>query len=165
TLPCAPEFSSSPTIVFVFGASSVSASITNTLASCARTLYALRRASHFTCFGTSWRKLRFGRGPKTLPPPRQWGERVEPWRARPVPFCRQGLLLPPETCARVFVDAVPWRWFARYAFTTCHIAASWTVPSNSTSGSSRSPLLAPSALKAGALNMDAIVFLPVTSCG
>ncbi len=26
-----------------------------------------------------------------MPPPGQWGARVLPWRARPVPFCRHGL--------------------------------------------------------------------------
>src|ERR1700689_2170234 len=37
------------------------------------------------------------------------GERLEPAQARPVPFCRHGLALPPETIARVFVAAVPRR--------------------------------------------------------
>ena len=32
-----------------------------------------------------------------------WGARMEPWRARPVPFCLNGLRPPPETSARVFV--------------------------------------------------------------
>ena len=35
------------------------------------------------------------------------GERVEPWRARPVPFWRNGLAPPPRTSARVLVDWVP----------------------------------------------------------
>jgi len=39
----------------------------------------------------------FGRGPKVTPPPRQRGERFEPARARPVPFCFQGLRPPPLT--------------------------------------------------------------------
>ena len=36
-----------------------------------------------------------------MAPPRQMGERLEPERARPVPFCFQGLTPPPETSARV----------------------------------------------------------------
>ena len=35
------------------------------------------------------------------------GERLEPWRARPVPFWRNGLAPPPRTSARVLVDWVP----------------------------------------------------------
>src|SRR4051795_8380984 len=44
-----------------------------------------------------------------MPPPAKCGARIEPWRARPVPFWRHGLLPPPRTLPRVFVDAVPWR--------------------------------------------------------
>src|ERR1700686_644534 len=44
-----------------------------------------------------------------MPPPVQIGERLEPARARPVPFWRQGLAPPPETRPRVFVAAVPRR--------------------------------------------------------
>src|SRR5580698_10372993 len=44
-----------------------------------------------------------------MPPPVQIGERLEPARARPVPFCRHGLAPPPETIARVLVAAVPRR--------------------------------------------------------
>src|SRR6202034_2819448 len=50
-----------------------------------------------------------GCGPDTTPPPVQIGERLEPARARPVPFWRQGLAPPPETMPRVFVAAVPRR--------------------------------------------------------
>ena len=32
---------------------------------------------------------------------------MEPWRARPVPFWRYGLLPPPRTSPRVFVSCVP----------------------------------------------------------
>ena len=38
-----------------------------------------------------------GIGPKTVPPPTQCGARVDPWRARPVPFCRHGFWFPPVT--------------------------------------------------------------------
>src|SRR3989338_4841671 len=36
-------------------------------------------------------------GPNVTPPPTQRGERVDPWRARPVPFCFHGLRPPPLT--------------------------------------------------------------------
>src|SRR5437763_3033250 len=44
-----------------------------------------------------------------MPPPAQSGDRTEPARARPVPFCRHGLAPPPRTWARVRVAAVPCR--------------------------------------------------------
>src|ERR1700736_3656220 len=44
-----------------------------------------------------------------MPPPVHIGERFEPARARPVPFCRHGLAPPPETTPRVLVAAVPRR--------------------------------------------------------
>src|SRR5579885_77156 len=43
---------------------------------------------------------------------------MEPARARPVPFCFQGFLPPPETSPLVFCLAVPARPPARYALTT-----------------------------------------------
>merc|ERR1719331_2114997 len=50
-----------------------------------------------------------GFGPKETPPPAFRGERIEPWRARPVPFCLKGLRPPPRTSLLVLVDAVPAR--------------------------------------------------------
>src|SRR5919107_3850468 len=46
------------------------------------------------------------------------GARIEPWRARPVPFCLNGLRPAPETSARVLVLWVPWRAAASWATTT-----------------------------------------------
>src|SRR5215217_2857129 len=46
------------------------------------------------------------------------GERVEPWRARPVPFWRNGLAPPPRTMPRVLVACVPRRRAACSARTT-----------------------------------------------
>ena len=40
------------------------------------------------------------------------GERMEPARARPVPFWRHGFLPPPRTSPRVLVECVPWRLLA-----------------------------------------------------
>ena len=44
-----------------------------------------------------------------LPPPTQWEARIEPWRARPVPFCFQGFLPPPDTSELFFTATVPRR--------------------------------------------------------
>src|SRR5690606_26064844 len=49
-----------------------------------------------------------------MPPPRHCGDRIEPWRARPVPFWRHGLRPPPLTCPRVLVSLVPRRAFASW---------------------------------------------------
>ena len=70
-----------------------------------------------------------------MPPPTKCGARVEPCRARPVPFCFHGLLLPPETSDRVRVCAFAWRWLARNAFTAWCITGTFTVPSNVSAGS------------------------------
>src|SRR3989338_8685703 len=48
-------------------------------------------------------KFRKAVGPNVTPPPFQIGERVEPWRARPVPFCFHGFLPPPRTSPRSLV--------------------------------------------------------------
>src|SRR5438034_4106095 len=58
-----------------------------------------------------------GVGPKGLPPPFHWVARMEPWRARPVPFCFHGFLPPPETSLRPLVSWVPARRAAS-SFTT-----------------------------------------------
>src|SRR4051795_3758902 len=42
-----------------------------------------------------------------MPPPAKCGARIEPARARPVPFWRHGFAPPPRTLPRVLVDAVP----------------------------------------------------------
>src|SRR4051794_6244330 len=52
-----------------------------------------------------------------MPPPVQIGERLEPARARPVPFWRHGLAPPPRTLPRVLVAAVPCRRAASSART------------------------------------------------
>src|SRR5580700_5925500 len=57
------------------------------------------------------------------------GERIEPARARPVPFCRHGFLPPPEMNPRVLVDAVPERRLAICILTaSCKIALSPVRP-------------------------------------
>ena len=50
-----------------------------------------------------------GLGPKEMPPPGMSGERLEPRRALPEPFCLYGLRPPPRTSPRVMVLALPCR--------------------------------------------------------
>ena len=46
-------------------------------------------------------------GPNTIPPCRQSGERIEPARARPVPFCFHGLRFVKATSERPLQATVP----------------------------------------------------------
>src|SRR6202789_170843 len=57
-------------------------------------------------------------GPCTTPPPRNCGARRLPWRALPVPFCRYGFLVVPETSLRPLALCVPARRFANCQCTT-----------------------------------------------
>src|SRR6266508_4654246 len=90
-----------------------------------------------------------------MPPCRQCGARVDPCRARPVPFCFHGFWLPPETSARVLVLCVPWRWLDRNVITARCSTSSFTVPSNSGAGSGTAFFLAPAAEKCRASIMAA----------
>src|SRR5690606_22205845 len=86
-----------------------------------------------------------------MPPPTQIGERVEPWRARPRPFCLQGLAPPPLTSPRVLVEAVPDRLAASWAVTTwCSTAMLGSMP-NTSGSKSTVPFDVPSAANRGAL--------------
>src|SRR6476620_2210718 len=69
----------------------------------ARSDSAPRRAAAFIFLGVRWSYAR-GWGPWAIPPPANWGDRFEPCRARPVPFCRYGFRPPPATSPRVFVE-------------------------------------------------------------
>src|SRR3954469_22869529 len=75
-----------------------------------------------------------------MPPPAKCGARIEPWRARPVPFWRHGFAPPPRTWPRVLVDDVPWRRALSSARTD-----SWTsgplkrAPKTTSSSSMASP--------------------------
>src|SRR5918996_236911 len=77
-----------------------------------------------------------------VPPPVQIGERVEPARARPVPFWRHGFAPPPRTIPRVLVACVPRRRAACSATTTSCTSGPLNGAPN-TSGSSFSFLLPP----------------------
>src|SRR5690606_3776166 len=79
---------------------------TVSLPSLARTVRADLRARLRTFLGSRAYQSR-GCGPLVGGPPTQTTVRVDPERARPVPFWRQGLTPPPETVARVLVSTVP----------------------------------------------------------
>src|SRR3954451_3528915 len=82
-----------------------------------------------------------------MPPPAKCGARIEPWRARPVPFWRHGLAPPPATLPRVLVECVPWRRAASSARTDSWTSGSWNSAPKAAS-SSVTFLVAP---KTGAL--------------
>ena len=86
-----------------------------------------------------------GCGPCATPPPTHCGERIEPWRARPVPFWRHGFFPPPETSPRVLVECVPARIPASPASTTWCISGTLTLDSNTSAGRSRGPTFLPCA--------------------
>src|SRR5436309_9151388 len=80
-----------------------------------------------------------------MPPPVHTGDRLEPARARPVPFWRQGLEPPPETIPRVFVAAVPRRRAACSDRTLSCTSAPWKrAPKAASSSWTRSPEATPS---------------------
>src|SRR5438034_4710215 len=89
---------------------------------------ASRRAERRISVGIFLSYLR-GVGPKGLPPPFHWVARIEPWRARPVPFCFHGFRPPPDTSLRPLVSCVPARRAAS-SFTT----AWWTSGMRTVSG-------------------------------
>src|SRR5271170_3098512 len=110
-----------PTKSFVFGEASFKSSTMTTSPSLRRSLKALRNASCLVFLEMVLLKSR-GLGPNTTPPPAHSGERTEPARARPVPFCFQGFLLEPWTSPAVLVQAVPLRCAA-----LCATTVSWTA--------------------------------------
>src|SRR6478609_1905081 len=122
TRPSVPRAARAALASLVLGASQPQASTTRTLPSAARSDRAERRARRTIFLGVFWSYLR-GFGPRATPPPRQIGERLEPARARPVPFWAHGLAPPPRASERVLVDWVPARRAASWAVTTCDITA------------------------------------------
>ena len=102
TLPSRPSAASAALASFVFGAPNAQSSTTTTLPLAARSDKAERSANLIIFFGVRWTYER-GFGPRATPPPANCGDRVDPWRALPVPFCRYGLAPPPRTSLRVFV--------------------------------------------------------------
>src|SRR5450631_3576304 len=68
---------------------------------------------------------------------------MEPWRARPVPFCLYGLRPPPATSPRVLVEWVPCRAAASWATTTWCRSGTFTWTSKISPGSSTEPVFFP----------------------
>src|SRR5579872_4511699 len=101
-----------------------------------------------------------GCGPCTVPPCRHRGDRMEPTRARPVPFCRHNFFPEPETSLRFLVAWVPALWAARYCFTASQSRSSFTAPKIS-SARSNLPTLSPLRFKT---SIVAISLLPMW-CG
>src|SRR4051794_30006619 len=93
-----------------------------------------------------------------MPPPANCGARIEPWRARPVPFWRNGLAPPPETSPRVRVACVP----CRRAFSSAR-TDSWTsgplkrAPNATSSSSTLRVLPRTGALAIGAHLHDSVL--------
>src|SRR3954465_9054758 len=108
TLPSALMAARAALACLVLGVSNFHSSTTRTLPSDARSESADRRASFTIFLGVFWSYLR-GFGPWATPPPTQIGERLEPARARPVPFCRHGLAPPPRALPRVLGEGGPAR--------------------------------------------------------
>src|SRR3989344_1842145 len=82
-------------------------------------------------------------GPWVTPPPFHIGERDEPWRARPVPFCCQGFLPPPRTCPRSLVLATLGRAFACIDTTTWCTKSAFHGRPKMFSGASNVPISFP----------------------
>ena len=93
-----------------------------------------------------------------MPPWRHSGLRIEPTRARPVPFCRHGFLPLPLTSARFFVACVPRRSAAFACTTDSQIRSVFTRPPNTSSlTSTRADLLV---LAVDDIELHGVYFLP-----
>src|SRR5262249_46922904 len=94
-----------------------------------------------------------GVGPKGLPPPFHCVARIEPWRARPVPFCFQGFLPPPETSLRPLVSCVPARRAASSFTTVWCRSGTRTAPPKTSADSSSCSCALPFASSTGTVGM------------
>src|SRR5204863_9799248 len=93
-------------------------------------------------------------GPWTVPPCRHSGDRMEPTRARPVPFCFHSFLPAPETSFLFLVACVPARCAERKCLTASQRRSS-LIPPKTSSASSSVPVFLPSRFTTSIL---AIVF-------
>ena len=82
-----------------------------------------------------------GTGPCTTPPLRNCGARRLPWRALPVPFCRYGFFVVPDTSLRPLVLCVPARRFANCQCTTRAMMSARGFAAKISSGNSALPAL------------------------
>src|SRR5271166_2294036 len=105
-----------------------------------------RSAPSTIFFGSAYAYER-GFGPWTVPPCRHNGERIEPTRARPVPFCFQSLRPAPLTSLLSLVLCVPERVSRRYQReASCRRCALIFTPKTASANSSE-PTFLPSRLK------------------
>src|SRR5262245_8785640 len=104
-----------------------------------------------------------GVGPKGLPPPFHWVARIEPWRARPVPFCFQGFLPPPETSLRPLVSWVPARRPFSSRTTAWWSSPPWTGAPNTAASRSRVPWALPLASTTLTVRVPAMASLTPSS--
>src|SRR3954452_12244125 len=86
-----------------------------------------------------------------MPPPVQCGARIDPARARPVPFWRHGLAPPPRTLPRVLVACVPCRRAASSARTDSWTSGPLNGAPNAASSSLTFAAAAPPSLRASAI--------------
>src|SRR3954451_6379950 len=135
----------------VLGPSKASSSIAISLPLVTESVSAERNAPFTIFLLMRWSCVRTS-GPCTMPPPAHWGARVEPWRARPVPFWRHGLLLPPLTLPRVSVEAVPRRRAASSA--TTHSCTSGPLKGAPKTASSSATVWVPPSTGASGIDPD-----------
>src|SRR5215472_12224741 len=130
-LNCAPS-------ALVLPSFTCASSITTSLPSACLAERALLRPSRrtFFCRSKPWSRTT---GPKITAPPRNCGERRLPWRARPVPFCRQGFLVVPWMSLMPLVECVPARRLASCQLTTRARMSRRTGAANTASARSISP--------------------------
>src|SRR5205814_10687485 len=80
---------------------------------------------------------------------------MEPWRARPVPFCLYGFLPPPRTSPRLFALWVPCRAAASWATTTWCIRGMLACTLKMSSGSSTVRTVSPETDRTSAVSSAA----------
>src|SRR5713101_5471047 len=143
--------------VFVLCVSSDQVSIMVSFSSASFAESAERSAPSSIFFGSAYSYER-GRGPCTVPPWRQRGERIEPTRARPVPFCRQSLRPAPLTSLLSLVLCVPARKPRRYHREASCSKCGFTLAPNTASASSTCPTFSPSRLTTSTTGIVLIPF-------
>ncbi len=127
----------------------------NSLPSACLAESAMRSASLRTFLGRSSAWLRTT-GPKIVAPPRNCGERSEPARALPVPFCFHGFLVVPLISLTVLVLCVP-AWALARCHSTMRCRISWRMATPKTA-SERS--ISPAALFS---NVTTLTFITSSS--
>src|SRR3990172_8002873 len=136
----------------VLGSVTSSRSTTDTSPDATLAAMASRSAARRISMGMRLSYFR-GVGPNGLPPPFHWVARMEPWRARPVPFCRHGLRPPPDTSLRPLVSWVPARRAASSRTTAWGSSGTRTLTPKTFADSSSVSLLLPFPPRTGTLGI------------